>query len=91
VLSRVCSLPLLAAHYRIHSLMCDACCLQLDEMITTAKGLSEYYRAVQDDRTNRTLYILTLVTSIFVPAQFLTGLYGTVHLAEKCSSSGSSK
>lgn len=25
---------------------------------------------------NKTLYILTLVTSVFVPAQFLTGLYG---------------
>lgn len=46
-------------------------------MLSTARSLGEYYRAVQDDRTNRTLYILTLVTSVFVPAQFLTGLYGT--------------
>mmetsp|Transcript_4129 Transcript_4129/g.7007 ORF Transcript_4129/g.7007 Transcript_4129/m.7007 type:complete len:693 (+) Transcript_4129:92-2170(+) len=54
----------------------ETICSDVEEMITTAKGLSDYYRAVQDDRTNRTLYILTLVTSIFVPAQFLTGLYG---------------
>ena len=47
-------------------------------MLSTARSLSEYYRAVQDDRTNRTLYVLTLVTSVFVPAQFLTGLYGTL-------------
>ena len=45
-------------------------------MLSTARGLGEYYRAVQEDRMNRTLYILTLVTSVFVPAQFLTGLYG---------------
>lgn len=67
------------------SLCCLSLCLcsaassyrQVDEMISTARSLSEYYRAVQDDKTNRTLYILTLVTSVFVPAQFLTGLYGT--------------
>ena len=60
---------------------CLCVCLlvqQVDEMLSTARSLSEYYRAVQDDRTNRTLYVLTLVTSVFVPAQFLTGLYGTL-------------
>jgi hypothetical protein len=60
--------------------------VQVDEMLTTARSLSEYYRAVQDDRTNRTLYILTLVTSIFVPAQFLTGLYGALSLSHTCFS-----
>jgi Mg2+ and Co2+ transporter CorA len=43
---------------------------------STAERLNEFYRTVQDDRMNRTLYILTLVTTIFIPAQFLTGLYG---------------
>jgi Mg2+ and Co2+ transporter CorA len=45
-------------------------------MISTVRSLKEYYRAIQEDRMNKTLYVLTLVTSVFVPAQFLTGLYG---------------
>ena len=45
-------------------------------MISTVHSLQEYYRAVQDDRMNKTLYVLTMVTSVFVPAQFFTGLYG---------------
>jgi len=54
----------------------DTISVEVEEMLSTARGLGEYYRAVQEDRMNRTLYILTLVTSVFVPAQFLTGLYG---------------
>ena len=45
-------------------------------MQSTSERLNEFYRTVQDDRMNRTLYVLTLVTTVFVPAQFLTGLYG---------------
>lgn len=50
--------------------------LQVDEILSTVQRLTEFYRSVQEDRMNQILYLLTLVTSIFVPAQFLTGLYG---------------
>lgn len=46
-------------------------------MLSTIERLVNFYRSAQDDRMNRTLHILTLVTSVFVPAQFLTGLYGS--------------
>ena len=49
---------------------------ELEEMTDTADSLTKYYTSIQDERTNRSLFILTLVTSIFVPAQFLTGIYG---------------
>eukprot|EP00937_MAST-01D_sp_MAST-1D-sp2_P001533 g1533.t1 len=45
-------------------------------LLHKSRHLHDFYRTIQDDRMNRTLYILTLVTAIFVPAQFLTGLYG---------------
>ncbi|EDQ89330.1 uncharacterized protein MONBRDRAFT_8177 [Monosiga brevicollis MX1] len=32
--------------------------------------------SVQDEQTNNVLLLLTLVTTIFIPAQFLTGLWG---------------
>ncbi len=31
---------------------------------------------LQNDQMNRVLYALTLVTTTFIPAQFLTGVYG---------------
>jgi magnesium transporter len=50
--------------------------LQVEQILSTVQRLGEFYRSVQEDRMNQILYLLTLVTSIFVPAQFLTGLYG---------------
>ncbi|CAM9347596.1 unnamed protein product, partial [Ectocarpus fasciculatus] len=49
---------------------------EVDEILSTVQRLGEFYRSAQDDRMNQILHILTLVTSVFVPAQFLTGLYG---------------
>jgi Mg2+ and Co2+ transporter CorA len=40
------------------------------------QNLFTLYRSIQDEQQNRVLLLLTLVTSIFVPAQFLTGLWG---------------
>lgn len=51
----------------------------VDEMQTMqekAKGLFQFYQTTQESQGNRVLYMLTLVTTIFVPAQFLTGLWG---------------
>eukprot|EP00428_Durinskia_dybowskii_P016421 CAMPEP_0170225766 /NCGR_PEP_ID=MMETSP0116_2-20130129/12593_1 /TAXON_ID=400756 /ORGANISM="Durinskia baltica, Strain CSIRO CS-38" /LENGTH=730 /DNA_ID=CAMNT_0010476489 /DNA_START=17 /DNA_END=2209 /DNA_ORIENTATION=- len=36
----------------------------------------EMKRSVQADRQNRTLFVLTVVTTIFTPMQFLSGVYG---------------
>lgn len=40
------------------------------------QNLFTLYRSIQDEQQNRVLLLLTLITSIFVPAQFLTGLWG---------------
>lgn len=34
------------------------------------------YKTLAEDKMNKVLYILTLVTAVFIPAQFMTGLYG---------------
>lgn len=38
-----------------------------------ADKLKELYQSIQQDQMNKVLYILTMVTTIFIPAQFLTG------------------
>ena len=40
------------------------------------KGLEALYRTVQEDRNARVLSTLTTITAAFLPAQFLSGLYG---------------
>ena len=39
-------------------------------------AIYELYKTLMDERMNRILNILTLVTSAFLPAQFMSGLYG---------------
>lgn len=34
------------------------------------------YGSIQDEQQNRVLLLLTIVTTFFVPVQFLTGLWG---------------
>lgn len=43
---------------------------------TTCRGLDVDYDSNSDRRMNQTLYLLTLITSILIPGQFLTGLFG---------------
>ena len=38
-------------------------------------SLVEVYREAKETQTNKVLYLLTTVTTIFIPAQFLTGQY----------------
>jgi len=47
--------------------------LQLQEM---GKTLEEAHEAHRDKRMNATLYVLSVISAIFLPAQFVTGLYG---------------
>ena len=49
---------------------------QTRRMLEHSKELLTLYKTLQDERMNRILNILTLVTSAFLPAQFLSGLYG---------------
>jgi hypothetical protein len=41
-----------------------------------AKSISDQFHQYSDSKTSSVLYALTLVTTVFVPGQFLTGLYG---------------
>lgn len=49
---------------------------EISTYLTTAKELQALYRTLQEDKMNRVLYVLTLTTAVFIPAQFMTGLYG---------------
>ena len=41
-----------------------------------AKSIAEQFHQYCESKTSSVLYALTLVTTVFVPGQFLTGLYG---------------
>ena len=41
----------------------------------TCDAIMEEFRDVRDNRMNDILFLLTIVTTIMVPAQFLTGLF----------------
>ena len=49
---------------------------QVTQMLSHSKELLTLYKTLMDERMNRILNILTLVTSAFLPAQFMSGLYG---------------
>jgi len=46
---------------------------QLSQM---AKSLEEAYEKTQDKQMNSTLFLLSVFSAVFLPAQFITGLYG---------------
>eukprot|EP00039_Didymoeca_costata_P004583 m.74462 g.74462 ORF g.74462 m.74462 type:complete len:613 (+) comp12462_c0_seq2:231-2069(+) len=51
----------------------------LDDLLTLQKqreSLVDVYRQVKEEKSMVTLYLLTLVTTVFVPLQFFTGLWG---------------
>ena len=45
--------------------------------IEMCDSTKEEFKSLRDQRTNEVLYTLTVVTTMFVPLQFLTGVYGT--------------
>ena len=51
-------------------------CYTFHSMQTWARNLKDDYSYIQQDNMNRTMYVLTLITALFVPANFLTGLFG---------------
>ena len=53
--------------------------LVIDELSSSAReceAMREEFNSYSDRRMNDVLYLLTLVTTIFVPAQFFTGYFG---------------
>lgn len=46
------------------------------ELIEHCSHISGQHMAMSDRKMNDTLYVLTIVTTIFIPAQFVTGMYG---------------
>eukprot|EP00746_Dinoflagellata_sp_MGD_P024607 gnl/MRDRNA2_/MRDRNA2_157804_c0_seq1.p1 gnl/MRDRNA2_/MRDRNA2_157804_c0~~gnl/MRDRNA2_/MRDRNA2_157804_c0_seq1.p1 ORF type:complete len:588 (-),score=103.41 gnl/MRDRNA2_/MRDRNA2_157804_c0_seq1:155-1918(-) len=55
----------------------------LEQVTEDAKGLvdictclAQDYNVFGDQKMNNTLYVLTVVTTIFIPAQFVAGMYG---------------
>lgn len=53
---------------------------ELGVLVDRARILDEDLKAHQDERTQRTLYLLTLISGVFLPLTFITGLLG-VNLA----------
>lgn len=49
---------------------------ELDALVDRARILHEQLRARQDEKTQRTLYLLTLISGVFLPVSFITGLLG---------------
>eukprot|EP00055_Hartaetosiga_balthica_P012556 m.61413 g.61413 ORF g.61413 m.61413 type:complete len:353 (+) comp7991_c3_seq2:117-1175(+) len=49
---------------------------ELEEMQEVTHNMFQLYQSFQDERMNQFLLVLTMVTTVFIPAQFLTGLWG---------------
>jgi magnesium/cobalt transport protein CorA len=49
---------------------------QVTHMLSWCQSLNELSRANQSHNMEKVMYTLTLITSILMPAQFLTGVYG---------------
>ncbi|XXQ36970.1 EF-hand domain-containing protein [Plasmodiophora brassicae] len=50
--------------------------LDMEQMISQCESLRNEVRTYKEERMNNILYTLTGVTTAFIPAQFLTGVYG---------------
>jgi magnesium transporter len=51
--------------------------LKLSKMsISKLDYLHDYYRGVMDEKTNRTMFILTIMSAIFMPLTLVTGFFG---------------
>jgi len=54
----------------------SAMATQMGAMMKRHEELGEMLSSMSDHRTNATLYVLTIVTTLVMPAQFLAALYG---------------
>lgn len=65
-------------HHYFNNLMllCDSVIDEIDASKQILDGLSNLYYAVQGQRMNEIMKILTIVSSIFIPLTFIAGVYG---------------
>ncbi|RHY76156.1 hypothetical protein DYB38_012325 [Aphanomyces astaci] len=49
---------------------------EIEWQFQMCKSMTEEYRDAKATQTNYVVYVLTIVTTVFLPAQFLTGVYG---------------
>jgi Mg2+ and Co2+ transporter CorA len=49
---------------------------QISLLMETVKQLQTFYKTTQDDRMNRTLFLLTTVTTMLAPLHLVTSIYG---------------
>ncbi|RKH21000.1 hypothetical protein D7Y13_36900 [Corallococcus praedator] len=49
---------------------------ELDALVERARVLHEDEKARQDDKSQRILYLLTIISGVFLPLSFITGLLG---------------
>lgn len=56
--------------------MSDTCVEDISTMLSVAQSILEESEHVKDDERNESLKIFTVVTTMFVPLQFLAGVYG---------------
>lgn len=86
--------PLLAAdnhHYFVD--LKDKCLSILDEIDTNKsllEGIGSLYYAIQGQRMNEIMKVLTIVSTIFIPLTFIAGIYGMnfVNMPELRSTNG---
>jgi Mg2+ and Co2+ transporter CorA len=45
-------------------------------LIGGCKGIKDEYSSMESNKMNRLMYVLTIFTTVFIPGQFITGLYG---------------
>lgn len=54
----------------------EMCVDDISTMLSVAQSILEESEHVKDDERNESLKIFTVVTTMFVPLQFLAGVYG---------------
>ena len=54
----------------------ECCDEELKQLVTVCSNLDSDAEKFQSLQMDRTLYMLTIVSAVFLPAQFLTGVYG---------------
>merc|ERR1712037_707240 len=48
----------------------------IDQLQQMSRSLEDAYRQYQDRRMQRTLFIFSMVSAVFLPMQFISGVYG---------------
>lgn len=55
---------------------CRRMCDEVAQVTARASALAEFYRSQNSDKMNRAIYIMTIVSTLIVPAQLLSSIWG---------------